>query len=153
MEKGIDNAEKLAIVETELKSLNKMITTMNDKLDVWNQSYVSRSEINMTRDKGMKSIRETLALYLKGEGYMSTFEENKPDKGTWVRTVTLIITWVNMVLVKYDLQPIPVVDDETISIILAGVTTMWAWFKNNYLTLTGRKQKAELKRKGLTKAK
>ncbi|WP_343273433.1 phage holin [Lentibacillus songyuanensis] len=101
----------------------------------------------------MKSIRETLALYLKGEGYMSTFEENKPDKGTWVRTVTLIITWVNMVLVKYDLQPIPVVDDETISIILAGVTTMWAWFKNNYLTLTGRKQKAELKRKGLTKAK
>ena len=79
--------------------------------------------------------------------------EGKADKGTVVRTIALIITWVNMGLANYDLQPIPVVDDSTIAMILAGAVTVWTWFKNNYLTATGKKQKSELKKKGLTKAK
>lgn len=58
--KEMDNAERLAVVETELKQLNKMTTSINDKLDVWNQSYVPRNEINMmfdSRDREIANIK------------------------------------------------------------------------------------------------
>ncbi|MFD2657688.1 phage holin [Gracilibacillus thailandensis] len=73
------------------------------------------------------------------------------DKGTLVRTIALAITWINVVLANNGLQPIPVGDDETIAYVLAGIASGVAWFKNNYLTLRGRKQKEVLDRNGLTK--
>ena len=71
--------------------------------------------------------------------------------GTLVRTVALIITWVNMALANYGLELLPVLSEETIALILAGIATAVAWFKNNYVTLKGKKQKRVLKREGLTK--
>jgi SPP1 family holin len=73
------------------------------------------------------------------------------DKGTIVRTIALAITWVNMLLSNNGLEVIPVVSEETISEILAGVVTVWAWFKNNYVTLKGKAQHEVLKEKGLSK--
>ncbi|KYG30414.1 phage holin [Alkalihalobacillus trypoxylicola] len=73
------------------------------------------------------------------------------DKGTIVRTIALVITWMNIVLVNKELQPIPVIDDETIAYGLAFFVSVWAWFKNNYVTAKGNKQKEVLLKEGLTK--
>lgn len=73
------------------------------------------------------------------------------DKGTIVRTVLLALTWINVFLQQNDLQPVPYLDEEQISLGLALVVSIWAWFKNNYITLKGKKQKEVLKQKGLSK--
>lgn len=71
------------------------------------------------------------------------------DKWTIVRTVAFALAWINTILAKYGLQPIPVLDEETIALGLALVASIWAWFKNNYITAKGRKQKQALERNGL----
>ncbi|WP_272466650.1 hypothetical protein [Terrihalobacillus insolitus] len=61
----MENRERLAIVETELKQLNKMMTNINDKLDVWNQNYVPRNEIDekfRSRDESLKEIKLELTV-------------------------------------------------------------------------------------------
>lgn len=65
--KEMDNAERLAIVETELKQLNKMMTNINDKLDVWNQNYVPRNEINVMFEQRDKSIKNVDAKFEAAE--------------------------------------------------------------------------------------
>lgn len=73
------------------------------------------------------------------------------DKMTKIRTVALVITWANMILSHYGLQPIPYVSDETISLILAGISTVFAWFYNNYVTVKGKQQKEVLRINKLSK--
>ncbi|MCG3418955.1 phage holin [Oceanobacillus jordanicus] len=73
------------------------------------------------------------------------------DKGTIVRTVALAIAWINALLAQYGLQPIPVLDEETIAYGLAFLASLWTWFKNNYITLKGKQQKKVLQRNNLTK--
>ncbi|WP_121614807.1 phage holin [Virgibacillus halodenitrificans] len=71
------------------------------------------------------------------------------DKGTVIRTIALGIAWLNALLVQYGLQPIPVLDEESIAYGLAFLTSVWTWFRNNYITATGKKQKEELQKKNL----
>ena len=73
------------------------------------------------------------------------------DKWTVVRTVSLIITWLNVWLDHLGLVSIPVISEETIALSLTTIVSAWAWFKNNYITLKGRQQKEILERRGLTK--
>lgn len=73
------------------------------------------------------------------------------DKGTVIRTIALAIAWINALLVQYGLQPIPVLDEETIAYGLAFLASLWGWFKNNYITLKGKQQKIVLQRNNLTK--
>ncbi|MCT1577941.1 phage holin [Oceanobacillus kimchii] len=73
------------------------------------------------------------------------------DKSTIIRTIALAIAWINMLLSNYGLQPIPVVSEDIIAEILAGLATVWAWFKNNYVTLKGKRQKDVLLQNNLTK--
>ncbi|WP_164670975.1 phage holin [Virgibacillus doumboii] len=73
------------------------------------------------------------------------------DKGTVVRTMALAITWINVVLANYGLQPIPVLDEEAISYGLAFIASVWTWFKNNYVTAKGGLQKKALQAQGLAK--
>ncbi|MFD2628716.1 phage holin [Oceanobacillus kapialis] len=73
------------------------------------------------------------------------------DKGTIVRTVALAIAWINMILANYGLELIPVLSEDVIAEILAGVATVWTWFKNNYVTIKGKEQKKVLQRNNLTK--
>ena len=73
------------------------------------------------------------------------------DKGTSVRTVALAIAWINMILANYGLELIPVLSEDVIAEILAGVATVWTWFKNNYVTIKGKQQKKVLQRNNLTK--
>ncbi|MEC1653462.1 phage holin [Bacillus haynesii] len=83
------------------------------------------------------------------------------DKGTVVRTVLLFIALVNQTLIMFGKAALPISEDQVNtladSLYVAGstiftiVTTLVAWFKNNYVTGKGKQQKEVLKQKGLTK--
>ncbi|WLP59924.1 phage holin [Bacillus pumilus] len=83
------------------------------------------------------------------------------DKGTVVRTVLLFIALINQALIMFGKPVLPIEEDQITSLAetlyLAGsmiftiVTTLMAWFKNNYVTPKGQQQKEVLKQKGLTK--
>lgn len=83
------------------------------------------------------------------------------DKGTVVRTVLLFIALINQGLIMFGKPVLPIDEDQVTSLAetlyLAGsmiftiVTTLMAWFKNNYVTSRGKAQKEALQQKGLTK--
>ncbi|PRO43068.1 phage holin [Bacillus sp. LLTC93] len=83
------------------------------------------------------------------------------DKGTVIRTVLLFIALINQALIVFGKPILPINEDQVTSLAdtlyLAGsmiftmVTTLVAWFKNNYVTDKGKLQKEVLKQKGLTK--
>ncbi|MGY0566564.1 phage holin [Bacillus safensis] len=83
------------------------------------------------------------------------------DKGTVIRTVLLFIALINQALILFGKPILPISEDQVTSLAdtlyLAGsmiftmVTTLVAWFKNNYVTDKGKLQKEVLKQKGLTK--
>ncbi|MGG4090050.1 phage holin [Bacillus licheniformis] len=83
------------------------------------------------------------------------------DKGTVVRTVLLFIALVNQTLIMFGKAALPISEDQvntmadalylTGSTIFTIVTTLVAWYKNNYVTSKGKLQKETLKQKGLTK--
>ncbi|XYU18317.1 phage holin [Bacillus pumilus] len=83
------------------------------------------------------------------------------DKGTVIRTVLLFMALINQALILFGKPILPISEDQVTSLAetlyLAGsmiftiVTTLVAWFKNNYVTSKGQKQKETLQQKGLTK--
>lgn len=76
------------------------------------------------------------------------------DKGTIIRTLVLVVALVNQFLVSFGLYEIPGTAEEQtafLSTAFTFVTAVIAWFKNNYITSKGKKQKEVLKREGLTK--
>ncbi|MBU8575977.1 phage holin [Bacillus pumilus] len=83
------------------------------------------------------------------------------DKGTVIRTVLLFMALINQALILFGKPILPISEDQVTSLAetlyLAGsmiftiVTTLAAWFKNNYVTDKGKLQKEVLKQKGLAK--
>ncbi|MCY9220109.1 phage holin [Bacillus licheniformis] len=83
------------------------------------------------------------------------------DKGTVVRTVLLFIALVNQTLIMFGKAALPINEDQVNTLAdalyLAGsaaftiITSLVAWYKNNYVTGKGKLQKEALKQKGLTK--
>lgn len=71
------------------------------------------------------------------------------DKGTIVRTIILVIAWINAFLSSNGYEVIPVVGEDQVALGLAAVVSVWTWFKNNYITAKGKRQKEELEKKGL----
>ncbi|WP_145757801.1 phage holin, partial [Bacillus licheniformis] len=73
------------------------------------------------------------------------------DKGTVVRTVLLFIALVNQTLIVFGKPVLPISEDQintlADALYLAGstiftiVTTLVAWYKNNYVTNKGKQQK------------
>ncbi|AVM23282.1 phage holin [Bacillus pumilus] len=83
------------------------------------------------------------------------------DKGTVIRTVLLLIALINQFLVMFGKTSLPL-DEESVnnladvlyvafSTLFTTIMTLITWFKNNYVTSKGQKQKEVLKQKGLTK--
>ena len=60
------------------------------------------------------------------------------DTGTIVRTILLIMVWINQILAMNDISPIPV-DEMTISTLITGVVSLVAWWKNNNFTHAAQK--------------
>lgn len=78
----------------------------------------------------------------------------KMDKGTLIRTLVLFIALLNQILVSCGLYKIPGTAEqqtEVLSTLFTLVTSVVAWFKNNYVTAKGKAQKEVLKRNNLTK--
>ncbi|MCY7784323.1 MULTISPECIES: phage holin [unclassified Bacillus (in: firmicutes)] len=83
------------------------------------------------------------------------------DKGTVIRTVLLIIALINQTMLMFGKSPLGITEDQVnqladalytaVSVIFTIGTTLAAWFKNNYVTTKGHKQKAILKQNNLTK--
>ncbi|MCB5235524.1 phage holin [Niallia circulans] len=68
----------------------------------------------------------------------------KMDRGTIIRTIVLFIALLNQFLVSFGLYEIPGTAEEQtafISAVFTFVTAVIAWFKNNYVTARGKKQK------------
>ncbi|WP_091663273.1 phage holin [Alteribacillus iranensis] len=48
--------------------------------------------------------------------------------------------------------PLPLSDEDIqqgVSAIVTVIVALWAWFKNNYITKTGKKQREAIKKEGL----
>ena len=78
------------------------------------------------------------------------------DKGSSIRSIVLVIALINQFLTAFGLTTIPGTTDEqilVISTIFTAASAVVAWFKNNYVTAKGIKQKEVLKKNGLTKVK
>lgn len=91
-----------------------------------------------------------------GSNYMCQMGEMGIDRGTLIRTIVLAVALINQFLTAFGLTKIPGTSDEQIlvlSTIFTAVTAIIAWFKNNYLTSKGKKQKEVLQKHGLTKSK
>ncbi len=78
------------------------------------------------------------------------------DRGTVIRSIVLAIALINQFLTAFGLTKIPGTSEEqilVISTIFTAVTAIIAWFKNNYLTAKGKKQKEVLQKNSLTNVK
>jgi SPP1 family holin len=85
------------------------------------------------------------------------------DKGTVIRLGLLLIALINQSLIALGYPIIPISEDLFTnfidalyligSIVFTIVTAIVAWYKNNYVTKRGMKQKEVLKEKNLTNAK
>lgn len=72
---------------------------------------------------------------------------------TLIRTFITAFALINSVLAMFDIEPLPVKDEElydTLSAVLAIVTTIWSWWKNNsftYAAIEADEYMKELKKK------
>lgn len=76
------------------------------------------------------------------------------DAMSIVRTVVLVVALVNQALTITGHTPLPITDQEaanTVSVVLTTVTSLWAWWKNNYLSKKGQVQKEVLQSNNLYK--
>ncbi|MCG8395595.1 phage holin [Bacillus atrophaeus] len=83
------------------------------------------------------------------------------DKGTVIRTVLLLLALVNQTLLMFGKSPLDISEEQVNqladtfyaagSVLFTVVTTLTAWFKNNYVTEKGKRQQSLLKQNNLTK--
>ncbi|MCY8454596.1 phage holin [Bacillus spizizenii] len=83
------------------------------------------------------------------------------DKGTVIRTVLLLVALINQTMLMLGKSPLDIQEEQvnqladalysTGSVIFTIGTTLAAWFKNNYITEKGKKQRDLLKENNLTK--
>lgn len=78
------------------------------------------------------------------------------DRGTKIRTIVLAVALLNQFLTAFGFSTIPGTSEQQylfISTVFTAATAIIAWFKNNYVTAKGLKQKEILQKNGLTKVK
>ncbi|MBY4603553.1 phage holin [Bacillus rugosus] len=83
------------------------------------------------------------------------------DKGTVIRTVLLLVALINQTMLMLGKSPLDIQEEQINqladalysagSVIFTIGTTFAAWFKNNYVTEKGKKQRDLLKENNLTK--
>ncbi|MFT4401290.1 phage holin [Bacillus sp. SW14] len=83
------------------------------------------------------------------------------DKGTVIRTVLLLVAFINQTMLMFGKSPLDIREEQVNqladalysagSLIFTIGTTVAAWFKNNYVTEKGKKQRDLLKENNLTK--
>ncbi|WP_174616433.1 phage holin [Virgibacillus ihumii] len=74
------------------------------------------------------------------------------DKGTVIRTIVLALALFNQILVIFGKSPLPFNGEELeqiVSAVFTVISSLVAWYKNNYITEKGKKQKMAIKNAGL----
>ncbi|WP_408634687.1 phage holin [Oceanobacillus manasiensis] len=78
------------------------------------------------------------------------------DKGTFIRSAVLFVALVNQILVIFGKSPLPLSSElveQFVAVTFTVVSSVFAWFKNNYITKKGKQQREILENSGLTKKK
>lgn len=76
------------------------------------------------------------------------------DKFSIIRTILLVVALVNQFLTVMGKSPLPFNDSEMelfFSTLITAATALWSWWKNNYISKTGLKQKEVLQNHDLYK--
>lgn len=74
------------------------------------------------------------------------------DKGMIIRSIILVLVWVNQFLVVNGYGALPFDDVQTelgVTYFVTFIVSMWNWWKNNAVTKQARYQEKVLKDKGL----
>lgn len=74
------------------------------------------------------------------------------DKGSVIRTIVLAIALINQSLVLVGKSPLPFSSEEVeagVTSLFTVVAALFAWWKNNYISSKGKKQKEILEKQGL----
>ncbi|WP_175074003.1 phage holin [Terribacillus sp. AE2B 122] len=76
------------------------------------------------------------------------------DRGTFVRTLVLFIALTNQLLTIFNKSPLPIKSEDWeqfVSLLFTFATSIWAWYRNNYITAKGKEQKRILEKEKLIK--
>ncbi|WP_182199901.1 phage holin [Paraliobacillus salinarum] len=76
------------------------------------------------------------------------------NKGTVIRTTLLVLALANQMLVLFGKSPLPFSEElveQVISTIFTIVSSVYAWYGNNYVSKKGKKQLDVLRKNGLSK--
>lgn len=74
------------------------------------------------------------------------------DKMSIIRTIILVLALANNLLVAFGYSPLPIEDQQVelvVSVVWTIVASLWAWWKNNYISKRGKEQKRVLDSNGL----
>jgi len=75
------------------------------------------------------------------------------DKASLTRTIVLALALGNQLLTAAGKSPLPI-EDETVDVLISTsftiVVSVWTWWKNNYISKKGQKQKEVLENHDLT---
>ena len=74
------------------------------------------------------------------------------DKMMVIRTIILLVAWLNQFLVMKGYSPLPFNDGELeifITFLFTFLTSMWSWWKNNDVRYKARRNTQFLKDKGM----
>lgn len=74
------------------------------------------------------------------------------DSGTIIRTTVLLFALLNQILAAYGQSPLPFTEaqiEEAVSVIITVAASIWAWWKNNYVSQKGKRQEVTLRKAGL----
>ncbi|MNU34918.1 Phage lysis protein, holin [compost metagenome] len=74
------------------------------------------------------------------------------DKASLTRTIILALALTNQMLTAAGKSPLPI-EDETVDVAISTgftiVVSIWTWWKNNYISKKGQKQKEVLENHNL----
>ncbi|AVQ98855.1 phage holin [Oceanobacillus sp. M65] len=76
------------------------------------------------------------------------------DRGTLIRSFVLFVALINQTLVIFGKSPLPIdseLVEQFVAVTFTMVSSLIAWFKNNYITEKGKQQRKTLENNGLTK--
>lgn len=76
------------------------------------------------------------------------------DRGTLIRSFVLFVALINQTLVIFGKSPLPLdseLVEQFVAVTFTVVSSLIAWFKNNYITEKGKQQRRTLENSGLTK--
>ena len=84
----VEDKERLAVVEEQIRQLVKGVTRLNEQLDSWQQNYVPRQEIDerfRSRDEDIRELREGFEAYKQQQN--NDNRQTRSNVPVWVASI------------------------------------------------------------------